>query len=675
MSIDNGTTWKDIAGANTTTYIRNPTANGKYLYRLSVAESGNGSIASCRVVSNTVIINVVPNPTLQFSSATVCEGSNLTLNGVINYKSPLIGSFVITYPESNPSFVSKSQTDDPVTNSSTIVQVIHSTFKSAGKYILTAQNSSGCSASDSISILVNEKPVSRFSYDALTCEKSNINFKDQSTAKTAITNWNWKFGDGKTASVQNPTHSYDSAATYMVSLTTTDANGCVSDTVTKNIIVHALPQTDFILPKVCLADPFAQFINSTTISDKSESLFSYLWNFGDPSSGSNSVNIKDPQHVYKSTGSYNVSLRVTSSNNCIKDTFKIFTVNGSVPKAMFTVDNGNTICSADSVSLTNTSTVNFGSIVKVRIFWDNTNNPNISTTDDSPYVGKKYLFNYASLMSQQVQNFTIRYVVNSGINCVNETLQTITNNKTPTIKFDSLSNLCEEITPFSITGGSETSGAKGIGTYSGAGITGSDNFNPRAAGVGVHQIRYTFVTDAGCSAFKEQPITIYPQPSVSAGKSKTIIKGATITLHPTASGKGLSYLWSPSTFLDNVNDSTPKSMPLNDITYKLTVTSSDNCTNSDTINIKVINGLYVPNAFTPNNDGRNDVWRLPYLDEYPNTEVSIFNRFGDMIFHSIGSAVSWDGTYKGVQQPSGIYIYLIDLKTLPLIKGTIMLIR
>ncbi|HEY1872468.1 MAG TPA: gliding motility-associated C-terminal domain-containing protein, partial [Chitinophagaceae bacterium] len=93
--------------------------------------------------------------------------------------------------------------------------------------------------------------------------------------------------------------------------------------------------------------------------------------------------------------------------------------------------------------------------------------------------------------------------------------------------------------------------------------------------------------------------------------------------------------------------------------------------------VKVVGGIYVPNAFTPNGDGKNDYWRIPYLDIGLDAEVSVFNRWGQLVYHVEGSTVSWDGNFSGTPQPTGVYVYLIRFKQnkFPQMKGTFTLIR
>jgi gliding motility-associated-like protein len=96
------------------------------------------------------------------------------------------------------------------------------------------------------------------------------------------------------------------------------------------------------------------------------------------------------------------------------------------------------------------------------------------------------------------------------------------------------------------------------------------------------------------------------------------------------------------------------------------------------VNIVVYQPVYIPTAFTPNADGNNDLWELSGLEVYPNPEVQIFNRWGNMVFYSKGNYVSFDGTDKNKALPEGMYIYKINpFPDRPEFqyKGTFMLLR
>ncbi len=116
--------------------------------------------------------------------------------------------------------------------------------------------------------------------------------------------------------------------------------------------------------------------------------------------------------------------------------------------------------------------------------------------------------------------------------------------------------------------------------------------------------------------------------------------------------------------------------PETDITYILTGTTSHGCVAKDAMTVKVIEKIPVPNAFTPNNDGRNDTWKIPYLELFDICSVRIYNRWGEMVFNAVGYSRPWDGTRNGNALPEGAYTYIIDCKNgEPPLRGIVMLIR
>ena len=86
----------------------------------------------------------------------------------------------------------------------------------------------------------------------------------------------------------------------------------------------------------------------------------------------------------------------------------------------------------------------------------------------------------------------------------------------------------------------------------------------------------------------------------------------------------------------------------------------------------------MPSAFTPNNDGKNDCYRIKYWGVIEELDFAIYNRWGERIFHTSNSTDCWDGSYNGVKQDPGVYVYLITAKTScgkVFKKGTFALIR
>ena len=648
LSTNNGITWNDIPGAISAVYKRTATVVASYQYRLAVAETGNIGVSNCRVVSNavTVIVNNKPTTTAG-NDGPKCPGTNVNLSSTGGVQYDWTGPNNFTSGNQNPLISSVA-------------------VAAAGKYYVTVTSSVGCKQKDSTVLVLYPKPLAQFNSSAPACDGGSIQFTDQSTVNgQTINQWNWNFADGNTTALQNPAHIFSPAAAYPVSLAVQSNQGCSSDTTVKQVVIHYLPQPDFILPKVCLADPFAEFIDSSTIADNSSAQFTYAWNFGDPAAtvgNPNTSTQKDPRHSYSSTGVYDVQLTVTSKDGCVNNILKPFTVNGSLPKAQFTVNNGAGLCSNQLVSITNNSTVNFGSITKVEVYWDYQNDPTKKTTDDTPSPGKQYDFQYPVFGAPLTKTFQIRYVAYSGINCVNESSQNIILSASPQVSFNPLSAVCEEVPSFLITQGKEFTGISGTAVYSGNGINADGTFNPRTATSGTHTIRYTYTAANGCTAFAEQPIVVYAQPTVSAGPDKTLLEGGFITLDGSGSGNGISYLWTPNTSIDSTQIPVPKVSPTVDITYTLTVTSADGCINSDLVFVHVLKTPLIPNAFSPNSDGINETWVIQYLNSYPNVEVSVFNRYGQPVFHSSGYSKYWDGTYNSKALPAGTYYYVIDRK-------------
>jgi gliding motility-associated-like protein len=89
--------------------------------------------------------------------------------------------------------------------------------------------------------------------------------------------------------------------------------------------------------------------------------------------------------------------------------------------------------------------------------------------------------------------------------------------------------------------------------------------------------------------------------------------------------------------------------------------------------------IYFPSAFTPNGDGLNDVLRVPFLNKDKLLRLSIFNRWGQLVFYTKNAHDGWDGTLKGMALSTGVYIYFLEMEGLSGKKlnqrGTVVLIR
>jgi gliding motility-associated-like protein len=202
------------------------------------------------------------------------------------------------------------------------------------------------------------------------------------------------------------------------------------------------------------------------------------------------------------------------------------------------------------------------------------------------------------------------------------------------------------------------------------------------------QIVYCQVTsDASCGLAKSNsiPITVYPRPSVTAGQASQIAPGQGVQLDPTTTGDIVSYNWTPAKGLSDSAIPNPVAAPAQTTVYTLTVTSKGGCEASGEVTVDVYTPLSVPNAFTPNGDGHNDVF---YVLAGPQgariSELNVYDRWGACVFQNKGGAPGdphdgWDGTYKGTPAPAGTYVYIAVITGLnghqQIYKGTVILIR
>jgi gliding motility-associated-like protein len=166
-------------------------------------------------------------------------------------------------------------------------------------------------------------------------------------------------------------------------------------------------------------------------------------------------------------------------------------------------------------------------------------------------------------------------------------------------------------------------------------------------------------------------ITVSPEQTIMVGQSVQIF----------ANGNASSYQWLPPKGLNDTDIPDPVASPLEDMVYKVIATDSSGCTSEDSVKIKVIqfNDFYVPTAFSPNNDGKNDLMRPFFPGKYSLIEFSVFNRWGEKIFSTSTRGEGWNGYYKSKLQPQDVYVWIIravhDYQKPVEIKGSFVLIR
>lgn len=163
-------------------------------------------------------------------------------------------------------------------------------------------------------------------------------------------------------------------------------------------------------------------------------------------------------------------------------------------------------------------------------------------------------------------------------------------------------------------------------------------------------------------------------PSINAGPDQYVDSGTVVTLQ--ASGLLDSVLWSPSFEVNYPTLFSVQTSPSATTTYMVQGFYAG-CEVFDYVTVFLTNVFKIPNTFSPNDDGANDTWIIPGIENYPNNRMIIMNRFGDVLYESTSYSVinAWSGIRNGNILPDGVYYYLLDLGNGSIKKGTITIIR
>lgn len=236
----------------------------------------------------------------------------------------------------------------------------------------------------------------------------------------------------------------------------------------------------------------------------------------------------------------------------------------------------------------------------------------------------------------------------------------------PTVSLDSILPFCgTDNAPVLLTG------TPAGGIFSGNGVSGNQ-FWPEQAGIGAHEVTYTVTGNTACPVITAQrTVLVRALPALDLPTDLTIQPGASASL-PGPVNTNYRYSWSPSAGLDNASIARPTAFPASSTLYTLTVRDQFGCQSADSMMVYVESRLYIPDAFTPNGDGNNDVWVLRNIEKIKNVEVTVFNRWGTVVFHSIGYETPFDGK----DLPNGAYAYEINYgEPRKRLTGTVMILR
>jgi gliding motility-associated-like protein len=223
-----------------------------------------------------------------------------------------------------------------------------------------------------------------------------------------------------------------------------------------------------------------------------------------------------------------------------------------------------------------------------------------------------------------------------------------------------------------------TTNLTGVGySWTGAGLDDYTIASPTATPTTGGTTTYTLnATLGGCTQTRSVDVFADALVVVSAGDDKSIILGEQVQFNASITG-ATSYLWT-STPVDGSLSSTiilnPVASPVVTTTYRLAGTNAAGCTGFDEFTVTVIPYcIKVANAFTPNGDGINDLWKVYESYEcLKNVTVHVFNRYGSKIYESKDYRNTWDGRYQGKSVPDATYYAVIDFT---LVSGKIFTVK
>lgn len=573
------------------------------------------------------------------------------------------------------------------------------TYPDSGVYRVQLIVNPGYNCADTTAVLVKIYPTFAVDFDFVAgCANEIVTFTDRSsTTYGSIDSWAWDFGDGAVSGNQHPTHLFRDGGSYAVTLYATNTKGC-SDSRTKNVTVHPMPEAAFSFTPPCLNTPVVFTDSSAIISGN---VSSWIWSFDN-----NIINLSQNfSQTFNNLTTFNVKLIVASGFGCADTVTQTITVH---PLPVAAVRTDTAICIGESVRLHASGGISylwqpstglssaadpdaiatpfFTTAYTVTVTDSNsctdtdavniTVNPLPATNaGNDAYMcegagyqlngsgGVSFTWHPGHLVSDSaianpnvlIADTTIFSLTSyNSFGCENHDTVTIAVQHPISLAVASAADLCEGDSVTLTAGGGiyyEWSPAGGITGNNGSDYTVFPKTNTQ----------YTVIISNDCFADTGYvDVVIRPLPVADAGEDTTIVRDEFVTLNGTATGT--NNYWEPPDGLENPNSLTTSASPFNTTTYVLTSLTEYGCKATDDviIRVEVVNLIEIPTAFSPNNDGVNDIYRiLKVLNVQQIDFFKIFNRWGQVVFETNDIRQGWDGTVYGVPQDVGVYAFII----------------
>lgn len=544
---------------------------------------------------------------------------------------------------------------------------------------------------------------------------------------TNTNNYTWDFGDGtiKNNTATSLAHQYLTPGVYQPKLIVKDANGCAATAALPDkIIIDSLFIAIKGIPaQICDSTKiyFSPDVKSVAADQAGQPLI-YHWNFGtgDPADTSN---IRNAIFNFNKPGTYIVRFKVISPFGCIKEVSEQVTV---YKKAKAGISGPLELCAGGNALFKGSASMN-----PVEWAWNfnngnisNTQNPGSQIFNTAAIYDVQLVVKYNGCYDTVISKLAVHPnpVTNvsssKGLLCLGETVQlnatggeyylwkpaTGLNNATigsPLANPVQTTKYVVEVTnsfgcskqdsilltvaqPFNITMPAETFVCKGSGVQLSVNGASSYQWINTVNGLNNTQIAtpvaspstntlYTVVGSDAHNCFKDTAminVVVRSLPAVTAEPDFQMLAAETHQLMATPSADVVEWLWSPADFLNCTNCPSPVARPRIPVDYIVTVKNQYGCAASDTVSVKLEcaeNFVFIPNSFTPNNDGKNDVFYIMGKGIGIIKSLIIFNRWGEPVFERRNfniddRANGWDGKQKGILVPTGAYVYFAEMQ-------------
>jgi PKD repeat protein len=519
-----------------------------------------------------------------------------------------------------------------------------------------------CSKKVYRSVVVLPLPVPVFSFTGGVCD-STIYFNESSSGSgSAISRWIWNYGDGIIDTVFAPnspdlSHLYVSAGLYSVGLTVTNVNGCTNAITDTNVLVKPCINAEFSIVDTLICQN-----NLLSFADSSYSglpTTEWYWNFGDGTDTTYYSYVNPLNHAFTTPGTFTIRMRISTSvaGRKISDSTQLIVLVNPTPIPDFTFG---VVCYKQTADFTNMTSGN-GSLISNYNwnFGEPVSVPNDTSTLKNPTHDYK-----------APGTFNVKLVTKNTIGCTDSIEKPMNIYALPDAKYKySLSCAgdntaftdasVEAVSPLVIWGWtfSDSKGLLGIRDVQNPDFT--FNFP------GDYFINLLVTDSIGCSDTITDTITTWPIPTSSYSYADNFNDVQGQLQFTNLSLNGIKYYWT----FGNGDDSYGKDPVIfykNDGTYDISlVTWNDkNCTDTLTMQYKfMVKGLYIPNAFSPNNPNKPVQLLKPVGVNLTEYRFEVYDRWGNMLWFSekldsYGRPTEgWDGTYNGVLLQEGAYVW------------------